>query len=213
MSDKQPRTNGRDPYKQAGTIRRDLRTIRDNYTAALDAGKAADDCDIRTDTDAGEPVNLAAVDARADAMRDLTYWTRFILDSVNEGTITHGPTIVDVDDLAAFIDIWTLALCEQHPLDGDNLAKESSRHAKILEALAKGWRRKHIEVGVCPEQVLIVDDGYETLIHCTGTLHAVMDEDDDGMLPANVTCDATRDHQWSPWQWHDLGRRLGTATA
>jgi hypothetical protein len=202
-----------DPYKRAGQIRHDLRRIRDHYDDALDGGQSTDESEVRAKTDAGEPVALAAIDARAGAHRDLMYWSRFILDEVNQGTIVHGPAFVTVEALAVFVDIWSLALCEQHPLDGDNLAKEVAKHAKLLEALAKGWQRKRIMIGACPEQILVVEDGFETFIHCTGTLHAVMDENDEGLLPTNVTCDATRDHQWSPWQWRDLGHRIGSFIA
>ena len=44
-----------------------------------------------------------------------------------------------------------------------------------------------------------------------GTLHAVTEEDDEGLLPPVVTCDADRDHSWTPWQWHALGRQIASA--
>jgi hypothetical protein len=203
----------KDAHTTAGIIRRALITIRENYDGALEATPAPDDCDIQGATDAGEPVNLTAIDARNEAHRDLTYWARFILDEVNEGTVTHGPRDVDVEELTRFIDIWTLAICEQHPLDGDNLHKETARHAKVLEALAKGWRTKRIEVGRCPELTMTLDGEVETITRCAGTLHAVTEEDDDGLLPPVVTCDAERDHSWTPWQWHALGRQIEATTA
>lgn len=201
----------KDPYTAAGLIRRSLIKIREHYDDALHASPESDDSDVKSTSSAGEPVNLAAIDARNDAHRDLTYWARFILDEVNDGTITHGPTDVDVDTLTRFVDIWALAICEQHPLDGDNLLKETSRHAKLLEALAKGWRVKRIEVGRCPEIVMVMDGDLETLTPCAGTLRAVTEEDDDGLLPPVVTCDSDRDHSWTPWQWHALGRQIATA--
>lgn len=201
----------KDPYTAAGAIRRSLITIRDYYEDALQGAPALDESDVKATSAAGEPVNLAAVDARNDAHRDLSYWARFILDEVNDGTVVHGPADVEVDTLTRFVDIWALAICEQHPLDGDNLVREMKRHAKLLEALAKGWRVKRIEVGRCPEVVMILDGELETLTPCMGTLHAVTEEDDEGLLPPVVTCDADRDHSWTPWQWHALGRQIASA--
>lgn len=198
----------KDPYATAGLIRQSLITIREHYEGALEGPAATDESDVKATTAASEPVNLAAIDARNEAFRDLTYWTRFILDEVNDGTITHGPADVDVDTLTRFVDIWTLAICEQHPLDGDNLHKETKHHAKILEALAKGWRVKRIEVGRCPELTMILDGEVETIVRCDGTLHAVTEEDDEGLLPPVVSCDSDRDHKWTPWQWHALGRQI-----
>lgn len=202
----------KDPFVAAGIIRRALITIRESYGPALTATPAPDDCDVKARTAAGEPVNITALDARNAALRDLTYWAGFILDEINDGTITHGPADLNIDTLTRFVDVWTLTICEQHPLDGDNLVKETTRHARVLEALAKGWRRKRIEVGRCPERIITMDGDVETIVACTGTLHAVTEEDDDGLLPPVVVCDHERDHAWTPWQWQALGRRIGAAT-
>ena len=205
----------RDPYHVAGHIRRDLWRIRDHYEAALTPAKGVDESGLTSHGQAGEPVPTTALDARHEARRDLAYWARFILDEVNGGTITTTPVeAASIHALVEFIDRWALALAEQMPDDADNLRTEASKHARRLEALAQGRRAKRIQVGRCPEQHLVTgDDGLETLTPCTGDLWAVLRHDDDGLLPSDVTCDNDREHTWTPWQWRDLGRRIGTSVA
>lgn len=204
----------RDRFKQAAQIRADLYKIRDYYAPALIGSAAPDDCDVKSNTDAGEPVSLHAIDVRAETMRDLTYWCRFILDELNDGTITHGPTSLDVPTLVEYVERWTTLITGQMHDDADNLERDMQKHADDLEALAKGWVRKRIEVGACIAQfVTISPEGVEEFTPCKGTLHAVMVESDGGLLPSKVTCDGTMLHTWQPWEWHALGRALGTAVA
>jgi hypothetical protein len=201
-----------DPYTVAGHIRANLRLIRDHYDQALDPGRVNDDSDSRGGASGCEPVNLHTIDVRADTVRDLVFWVRFILDD-----LTNGPTTgiygTSVDDMGAFIDTWALALAETLPDDADNLHKETARHGKELESLSKLWRSRRIQIpGRCPEQILTVSpDGVEEFKACTGDLEALFREEDKGLLPGRVECSATGDHQWTPWQWRDLGRRIGTS--
>lgn len=184
------------------------------YLAAMEGYRSTDQSGIRAGS--GEPVNVNAIDARKNAYDDLHFWCRFILDQVNEGTIT---TVVrpEVPELAAFIVRWTIPLVDQWPDDAANLRKEARRHAHTLRMLSMGWTIRKVEVGRCPEQNLVTVPGgdgqpVETLTPCDGTLWAVL-RSEDALLPQHVMCDANREHQWQPWQWPALGRRIGQSVA
>lgn len=208
----------RDPYKVAGDIRANLRRIRDHYDTALDPGKANDDSLRSGGATNGEPVSLHTVDVRADTVRDLVFWVRFILDELPQHTTqddTDRRTIygTSIDDMGAFIDTWALQLAERMPEDAENCRKETGRHGRNLESLSKLWRSRRIQIpGRCPEQILHVSpEGVEEFTACTGDLWATMREEDAGMLPGRVECSVVGEHQWTPWQWRDLGRRIGTS--
>ena len=202
-----------DPFTVAGHIRANLRLIRDHYDQALDPGRVNDDSDNRGGSTGCEPVNLHTIDVRADTVRDLVFWVRFILDDLTNGPSTRTIYGTSVDDMGAFIDTWALALAEQMPDDAENCRKETKRHGEQLEGLSKLWRSRRIQIpGRCPEQILTVSpEGVEEFKACTGELWATMREEDKGMLPGRVECSQTADHQWTPWQWRDLGRRIGTS--
>ena len=202
-----------EPYKVAGDIRANLRKIRDHYDDAIDPGKINDDSDPRGGASSGEPANLHAVDVRAATVRDLVYWVRFILDELEDGPSTRTIDGTSVDDMGAYIDRWALHIAEQTPEDADNCRNETKRHAHALESLSKLWRSRRIQIpGRCPEQILTVSvEGVEEFVACTGDLWATMREEDKGMLPGRVECSQVGDHQWTPWQWRDLGRRIGTS--
>lgn len=201
-----------DAYAVAGFIRASLRLIRDHYDDAIDPGKLNDDSDPRGGNASGEPANLHAIDVRADTVRDLVYWVRFILDELEDGPSTRTIYGTSVDDMGAYIDTWALQLAEKMPTDADNCRREMKRHGANLESLSKLWHSRRIQIpGRCPEQILTVSrEGVEELLSCTGDLWATMREEDKGLLPGRVECSATGDHQWTPWQWRDLGRRIGT---
>lgn len=203
-----------DPFIVAGHIRTNLRLIRDHYDRALDPGKVNDEGESRGGATNGEPVNLHTVDVRADTVRDLVFWVRFILDELDNGPSTRTIYGTSIDDMGAFIDTWALTLAEQMPDDAHNCRRETGRHGKNLESLSKLWRSRRIQIpGRCPEQILTVSpEGVEEFRACTGDLWATMREEDKGMLPGRVECSAGVDHQWTPWQWRDLGRRIGTST-
>jgi hypothetical protein len=206
-------TATRDPYDVAGSIRRNLTQIVDNYDDALLNAKGAAN-EIRVFGGGCEPVSVHALDVRAAAHKDLAYWVRFALDELNGGTLT-AQTVkgAAVPDLAAFLTTWALALAEQLPDDADNLERDTGRHGSNLHALAKGWTERKMQIpGRCPVQILTVSpELVEELVPCTGTLWAVMREKDNGLLPRVVRCDQEDAHQWEPHDWRDLGRALGTS--
>ena len=201
-----------DPYVVAGHIRRALCTIREHYDAALTPPRVSDHNGGRYPAASGEPVDLHAADVRRETARDLAYWCRYVLDEVNHGNIRTIVRARDIAQMTRFIDTWALNLAEQLPLDADNCHREMTRNARNLEALARGWRTKRIEIGPCPETIIIMVGDLEETTRCAGTLWAEMREDDNGMLPMSVRCD-TQPHAWTPWQWRDLGRRLGQSIA
>lgn len=204
-----------DPYTIAGHIRRDLLKIRDHYDAAGDPPKAADDGAKGGGRPDRPPLDLHAVDVRQEAHHDLAYYTRFILDVVNDGTITTQVDGSDVHELAQFVDRWALALAEQHPDDAQQCRADMAKHARRLRTLACGIRVKRVEVGRCPEVDLTLDErGVETLRRCEGTIVATLrerdpDDEDDGLLPEVIKC-TDLGHTWHPSQWRDLGSKLGT---
>ena len=202
-----------DPYITAGHIRRGIHTIRDHYTAALTPDTTTDESGIHNRTQPGEPVNLTAIDTRNAALNHLREGTQFILEHVNSGTITALVDATHPDPLGRFIDTWALAMAEQHPVYAGRYATQSERHGRRLETLAKGWRTKHIRVGDCTEQAIVAVDGVETFARCPGELVAVFREEDKGLLPGEVTCTVDGAHVWSPYQWHDLGKKLGKGIA
>lgn len=182
------------------------------YDAALSGPSVSDESGIRAGSAAGEPVSLHVVDIRNDAWKDAHFWCRFILDDVNQGSIQ---TIVrpELPDMLAFIRRWTTAIVDQWPDDANNLRREMQRHGAHLEAAARGWTVKRIEVGRCPEQRIELVTGIggvqvEQFTPCTGTLWAML-RSQDTMLPEVVICDCESEHQWQPWQWPALGRRIG----
>lgn len=201
-----------DAYKVAGDIRRNLHTIRDYYEAALRGSRGADENAALQGADAGEPLNLHAVDTRRATHTDLSYWVRFILDNVNDGKITNRMRADGIPELSAFVDTWALALAEQLPDDAVNCANDTSRHGRALEGLAKGWASKRILIpGRCPELLFVVSaQGIEELVPCEGELWSVFREEDNGLLPRSVQCDADKSHEWEPHDWTALGRRIGT---
>lgn len=200
-----------DPFEVAGKIRGNLRLIREHYETALDPGRVTDDSDPRSGTNSGEPINLHTLETRANTIRCLVYWTRFLTDELEDGP-THGPRGITVDDLGAFIDTWALQLAENMPDDADNLRRETARHGNALEALARGWRSKRIRIpGRCPELNFVVSaQGLEELVPCEGEIHAVFREEDNGMLPRTIRCDQDAAHEWAPHDWAGLGKRIGT---
>ena len=214
-----------DPYITAGHIRAALHRIRDNYDAAGDPPKHADDSDPRKGDPARPPTNLHAIDVRRDTHVDLAFWVRFILDTVNAttdpetgllvGTIRTKVDGSDIHALAAFIDTWALALAEQAPEDALNCRTDMGGHARRLRDVAHGVRVRRATVGPCPEIILTLEaDGREILTRCEGTIVSTLrerdpDDEEDGLLPQAVTCTLDRSHTWTPWQWVDVGRRIG----
>lgn len=216
-----------DPYIVAGHIRASLHRIRDHYDDAGDPPKHSDDSDPRKGDPARPPTDLHAIDVRRDTHHDLAFWTQFILDTVNAttdpdtgmtvGTITTKVDGSNVHALAAFVDTWALALAEQaDPDDALNCRRDMRGHGDRLRDIAQGVRTKRVTVGPCPELLMTVDEssGLEQISRCPGTIVSTLrerhpDDDEDGLLPQAITCTHDRDHKWSPWQWVDVGRRIG----
>lgn len=204
-----------DPYVTAGHIRRALYDINDHYDDALDPPAHRDDSEARGGDLARPPTNLHALDVRQAADRDLTRWVRFILDHVNDGSIEHAPD-AGIDSKTRFVNTWALALTEQHPNDAsghkDACKEQLTRHARALKVVALGIRTKRVEVGPCPE--MHIDDN-ESIQSCTGTVIASLTEGDPStdeggaLLPEVAACTAVQEHRWHPFEWRDLGVRIG----
>ena len=168
----------------AGRIRRDLYAIADNYDEALEPARRASGSHVKATKEPPLPIGAHVLDARAEAHRDLMYWTRFLLDEVrdvNGDPIQHGPTAVEVGVLVPFIATWVDWLIANHPDDADNLAAESSDHARNLRALAAPHRPEWVPLGKCPLDV----DSPNGPIPCGGQVRARPGED--GQM-AEATC-------------------------
>ena len=212
-----------DPYVIAGYIRRALHDITDHYEAAGNPPRITDDSDPRGGDPARPPTDLHAIDVRRETRDSLRFWCRFILDTVQDGTITTRVNGHDLPGMCRFIDTWALALAEQHPNDASGHKKackeELARHARNLKTVANGTRTRSIQVGPCPEVVIALDDtGLETFQRCAGTVVAHLterdpDNEDDGLLPQVLTCDLDQAHTWQPWQWADIGKRIERMSA
>lgn len=209
-----------DPYVTAGKIRRALRDITEHYDAAGNPPKITDDSEARGGDQARPPTDVHAIDCRADAIRHVSFWAQFILDEVQDGTITTKVRGSDLQEMARFIDTWALALAEQRPDDASGhkeaCRQELERDARRLKAVAHGTRTRSIQVGPCPE--VIIDDETETFRRCQGTVVANLterdpDSEDDGLLPQNLTCSLDGSHTWQPYQWSDIGKRIERMSA
>lgn len=207
-----------EPYEIAGHIRRACRGILEHYDEAADPPKIADDSDPRGGDLARPPTDLHAIDVRRTTQRHVTFWVRFILDVVQDGTITTKVDGHDLPQMLRFIDTWALALAEQHPDDASGhkeaCREELAADARRLKSVAHGTRTRAIEVGPCPEVVMTEDTpGVEALTRCDGTVVARLterdpDSEDDGLLPQHLTCTIDGTHTWQPWQWADIGKRI-----
>lgn len=186
-----------------------LDKVEKHFDAALHAPPPRDENQGGgSSSEKADPVRIDIVQARHGAMRDLVSWVNFVLMEVNDGTISHGPTTVDVPGLVAFIRRWVPAIVEQCPDDASNLRKEMAKHGRTLEGLAMGWTVRRIPIGRCPEQnVEVSPEGVEEFTPCTGSLWAELRDEDD-TLPEAVVCDLSGRHRWSPWEWRHLGRML-----
>ena len=203
--------------RKTGDIRRALHRITDNYLATFDPGTLADESEPGTSRAAsGEPVNLDHVQARAAAEKDIRYWTHFVLDELEDGPTTATVHASDILGCVTLIDRWAEQIVTHHPDDADGLRSDMRRHARRLRRIALSLRTKKIHVGQCPEIILTGDVGAEELTRCKGVLFALLNEeaqDDDSdqidLLPQRVVCDLETEHAWTPWEWRDLGKRLG----
>jgi hypothetical protein len=145
-----------DAHDLAGQIRRDLYGIVDNYDEALEPARRANGSQVKATREPPLPIGAHVLDVRAEAHRDLMYWTRFLLDEVkdvNGNPIQHGPASVEPAALVPFIATWVDWLIANLPDDADNLAGEASKHAKALRQLAAPQRREWMPIGECPVTV------------------------------------------------------------
>jgi hypothetical protein len=194
-----------DPYTTAGHIRAALAAIRDNYDAALYGTAPRDESDAHPRrAQAPPPVSPHILDVRREAHHDLAYFALFILEQVNQGTITTRVDAHDIDALCRFIDTWALALAEQHPDDADQCRRDMAHHAGALRRIVAGeYTSRMVIADHCPN---IVWAG-ELMVRCTGTLIAYV-QHGDAPLPPGVRCTTHPEHEWAPHEWPALGRRI-----
>jgi hypothetical protein len=149
----------------AGRIRRDLWQIVDYYDATLEpSNQSSGGSRVAASKEPPLPISAHILDTRAEAHRDLTYWTRFLLDEVrdiNDEPIQHGPGSIDVASLVPFIVTWVDWLVTNAPDDADNLATEAEKHARALYAIVFPPRREWLTIGDCP--VTVARDGQAEL--------------------------------------------------
>jgi hypothetical protein len=153
------------------------------------------------------PVPAHVLDVRRDCHHDLRFYATLILEQVNDGTITGRVDAGSIDELTGFVDRWAQLFVEQMPDDGDQCAKDMSKHAETLRGMVRGDQMHRYQVGRCPE-LTVADDA---IVGCKGNLWASMRRGD-AMLPKSIVCDLDGEHAWEPYQWAALGKRLEAAS-
>ena len=173
-----------DAHDLAGQIRRDLYGIVDNYDEALEPARRANGSQVKATREPPLPIGAHVLDVRAEAHRDLMYWTRFLLDEVkdvNGDPIQHGPLTIEPAALVPFIATWVDWLITNAPDDADNLAAEAAKHSRELRQLAAPQRPEWVSLGACPLDV----DSPDGPTPCGGQVRAMPGED--GQM-AEATC-------------------------
>ena len=127
---------------------------------------------------------------------------------MQERDLTLGPRANTGPDLALFLARHADWLARH--VAADDCVDELRRHARKVEAMAKGRRTRRVMLGGCPELVLDEEVYPPRIDPCIGSLVALVHDEED-LLPAVVRCDVCRDHAWTPSQWVALGRKLGRA--
>lgn len=191
----------------AGSIRRDLYAIVDNYDAALDPARRASDSQVKASKEPPLPIGAHILDIRAEVAVDLAYWARFLLDEVrdvNGETLQHGPTSTHIDELVPFVVRWVDWLLEYLPDDAENLAADARKHARALRGVVQGLGSRKFPIGPCIEHG--VSDMGER-IPCPGEMTAVLRREDE-LLPSEIVCTVDNQHHWAASDWMRLGRRI-----
>lgn len=180
-----------------------LDTIVDHWHGAHHPPMPAGHTGRRTPPRSKPPIDPSLLSDLDAAWRDLRSWSQLVME---ERDLTLGPRGNEGPDLALFLARHADWL-SRHEAAEDARA-ELSRHARRIEATAKGRRTRRLTIGSCPEHLIVEEYTTPSIVRCTGTLLAVVHDEDD-LLPAVVRCDTDREHTWAPGEWQALGRRLG----
>ena len=198
----------REPYQVAGAIRASLRLIADNYDEALTGTAPRDDSDAKPKRmEAPVPVSAHILDVRRDTVHDLAFYALFILEQVNDGTISGHVDGGNVAALCRFVDTWAQHLAEQHPADAGQCERDMGKHGRRLQAIVKGEYTKRFRLPHGLDRCPQLEWRDEEMVRCTGTLQAFFKQSDD-QLPPYVGCEANAEHKWAPHEWISLGRKL-----
>jgi hypothetical protein len=191
----------------AHDIRAALIGIRNVWPAVINASKAGSSDRVTGSPAIAQAVSAHILDVRIEVQHDLRFYTMLILDQVNKGTISAKVNALDIDDMGKFIDTWALHFCEQMPDDAEDCRRDLQGQAKRLLELVRGDQTHRYQIGRCPEIGLD-----EAQTRCPGELWATMRASEE-LLPKHIQCDRDNDHEWLPYQWHSLGKRLENADA
>lgn len=187
----------------ADSLVTDLRTIRTSWPDMLNLTSDAAGGSGEGDP-AKPPIPAHVLSVRRETAEVLASWARLVAE---ERDLHPSLDTKDAHAVAGFLVThadW-LATHESGEAAGDEIHRWAGQCADIVERN----RTRRYQVGRCPE--MICDDDGTELAQCAGNLWALIRETD-SLLPRNVVCDGPEQHEWSPWQWHALGKRLGTST-
>lgn len=191
----------------AGQIRRDLKTIRENYDETLEPAKrTAGSQAIAATKEPPLPIGAHVLDVRIETFRNLHYWCSFILDNMrgNDGTELTTKVELTVYGMTVFVGTWAEQIMDNFPDDAVNLAREAGKAARGLSGIVQETGVRRFTIGGCPEHG--TSDMGER-IPCPGELRAMLRKDDD-LLPSELACSVDAEHRWTASEWMQLGRRM-----
>lgn len=93
--------------------------------------------------------------------------------------------------------------------DAGQFADELSELVSVARALRQPSQTRIIEIGPCPQTVVIEadDDEEEMRSPCKGVVRALL-RTEASLLPSAIQCDADDEHTWASHQWRHLGREM-----
>lgn len=199
-------------YGHEKRLRIDLATlphIYDSLVLHLAGGGGSDGIRRGRDDATGIALNRKVTAARHHIRNSLVTWVRIALE---DGPWKHYPAD-DVHSMAVWLlrrDTWLLS----HQWT-PGLAKEWHDNVAEGRALMQPNTAYQVEIGRCPEQLLVMDGDLEAFVACSGTVVAQMHHASSReLLPSVILCtehgdDEDEPHAWTPIQWHALGRKMG----
>jgi len=188
-----------DPVDQIVT---DLRHIRTCWPVML---TLTADTGGRGGDPAKPPIPAHVLSVRRETAECLASWARMVAE---ERDLHTGLDAGDAHAVAGFLITHSEWLVDHEA--GRDACSEVGRWAQQCLDIVERNQVRRYRIGPCPERT--EDEDGTDLGPCPGTLYALI-RAADTMLPKFVVCDGPQLHTWDPYQWRELGRRLGTAVA
>lgn len=136
----------------------------------------------------GLPFNARAAETRTEILDVLESWSAMLADERRVSQPRRG--VVDLTGfLRRHVD-WLAA----HPAAAE-ATEEVARLVRSARRVVDPLRVRRVPIGTCVER------------GCDGQLHAVVSLNESS-APAEISCDADAQHNWSEHQWYELSRQL-----